>query len=106
LIVGTSGTPKLVVPALEAPRVNAGDIEVVAWAETDDPFALIAGALGGARRVAVGDQTRAANLLAIQAMLPDVIWERASDLTARLRVRKEPEEVELLRQLHMRWTGF
>ena len=97
LVVWTSGTPKLFVPALEAPRVDGSDIEVAPWAEVDDPYALIAGALGGARRVAVGDQTRAANLLAIQALLPGVTWDRASDLTARLRIRKDPEEVELLR---------
>jgi Xaa-Pro aminopeptidase len=30
-------------------------------------------------------------------MLPEVSWQRASDLTALLRVRKEPDEVELLR---------
>jgi Xaa-Pro aminopeptidase len=97
LVVRGSGTPVLVIPLLEAPRVDGSDTEIAPWAEADDPFALITGALGGARRIAVGDQTRAANLLAIQAVLPDVTWDPASDLTARLRVRKEPEEVELLR---------
>ena len=97
LVVRGSGVPVLVIPLLEAPRAEGSDVEVAPWAENDDPFALVTGALGGARRIAVGDQTRAANLLAIQAILPDVIWERASDLTARLRVRKGPEEVELLR---------
>ena len=97
LIVRDTGTPQLVIPLLEAPRVGEGDANVVPWAETDDPFAIITDALGGARRIAVGDQTRAANVLAIQAMLPGAIWDRASDLTSRLRTRKEPEEVELLR---------
>ena len=97
LVIRGSGAPVLVIPRLEASRVDGSDVEMAPWAETDDPFALIAGALGGARRVAVGDQTRAANVLAIQAIVPNVAWDRASDLTARLRIRKEPEEVELLR---------
>jgi Xaa-Pro aminopeptidase len=97
LVIRVSGAPVLVVPLLEAPRVDGSDVEMAPWAETDDPYALVVGALGGARRIAVGDQTRAANVLMIQAALPNVTWERASDLTARLRVRKEPEEVELLR---------
>ena len=97
LVIRDSGTPSLVIPLLEAPRVEASDVEVTPWAETDDPYSLIASALGGARRIAVGDQTRAANVLAIQALLPDVAWDSASELTARLRVKKEPEEVELLR---------
>lgn len=97
LVVRGAGPPLLVIPLLEAPRVGGGDFEVAAWAETDDPYRLIAAAVGGARRIAVGDQTRAANLLAVQSLLPGVTWERASELIARLRVLKEPEEVELLR---------
>jgi Xaa-Pro dipeptidase len=97
LVIRDAGPPVLVIPLLEAPRAEGAEVEVAAWAETDDPYSLMAGAVGAAKRIAVGDQTRAANVLAIQTMLPDVSWQRASDLTALLRVRKEPEEVELLR---------
>ena len=98
LVVKGSGAPVLVIPVLEAPRVGGGgDVEIKAWAETDDPYALVSAAVGEARRIAVGDQTRAANLLAIQAIVPGATWDRASDLTARLRVQKDPEELELLR---------
>jgi Xaa-Pro aminopeptidase len=97
LVIRDSGLPVLVIPLLEAPRADGAEVEIAAWAETDDPYRLMAGAIGAAKVIAVGDQTRAANLLAIQTMLPEVSWQRASDLTAPLRVRKEPEEVELLR---------
>ena len=97
LVVRGSGVPVLVIPQLEAPRVEAGDLDLAPWGETDDPFALITDSLAGARRIAVGDQTRAANVLAIQAMLPDVAWDRASVLIAPLRTRKDSREVELLR---------
>ena len=64
LAVPRRGEPFLVVPRLEAPMVDAGPagglgLELLAWDETDDPFALLARAaterLGAApTRVAVG----------------------------------------------------
>ena len=47
LAVPSRGEPFLVVPRLEAPMVDAGPagglgLEVLAWDETDDPFALLA----------------------------------------------------------------
>ncbi|MBW8765493.1 MAG: aminopeptidase P family N-terminal domain-containing protein, partial [Geodermatophilales bacterium] len=47
LAVPRTGEPFLVVPRLEAPMVDAGPagslgLEVLAWDETDDPFALLA----------------------------------------------------------------
>src|SRR5688572_16187400 len=67
LAVPREGEPFLVVPRLEAPMVDASPagalgLEVLAWDETDDPFALLAGAatarLGSApTRVAVGART-------------------------------------------------
>ncbi|HEX2404788.1 MAG TPA: Xaa-Pro peptidase family protein [Acidimicrobiia bacterium] len=97
LIVGPTGIPVLVIPLLEAPRVEATNVELASWRETEDPMLLVGRALGRARRVAIGDQTRSSTLLSIQALLPDVSWLRASDLTSTLRVRKEPAEVEMLR---------
>ena len=50
LAVPSEGEPFLVVPRLEAPMVGVSPagalgLDVLAWDETDDPFALLAGAL-------------------------------------------------------------
>jgi Xaa-Pro aminopeptidase len=106
LVVPRSGEPLLVVPRLEAPMVDASpagalDLELIAWDETDDPFALLAGAvtarLGSApTRVAVGNRTWAEHALGIQAALPGSTLELASPVIDRLRMVKTPAEVEQL----------
>jgi Xaa-Pro aminopeptidase len=104
LVVPAAGDPRLVVPALEAPlaRDHLGEleIEVAAWAETDDPVALVGDALaaaGAARgRLGVGDRLWAGFLLRLQDALPGAGFGPASPVTRQLRMRKDPEEVEAL----------
>ncbi len=103
LAVPRQGEPFLVVPRLEAPMVDAGPagtlgLEVLAWDETDDPFALLARAatarLGAApARVAVGDRTWALHALGVQRALPEAALELASPVVDRLRMVKTPAEV-------------
>ena len=97
LIIARTGIPVLVIPLLEAPRVEATNVELASWRETEDPMVLVVRALGAARRVAIGDQTRSSTLLSMQERLPDATWVGASDLTSTLRARKEPAEIEMLR---------
>jgi Xaa-Pro aminopeptidase len=106
LAVPRRGEPFLVVPRLEAPMVDAGPagslgLEVLAWDETDDSFALLAGAaatrLGGApERVAVGARTWAEHALGIQQALPGSALELASPVLDRLRMVKSAAEIEEL----------
>jgi Xaa-Pro aminopeptidase len=106
LAVPRRGEPFLVVPRLEAPMVDAGPagslgIEVMAWDETDDPFALLAGAasarLGSApSRVAVGARTWAEHALGVQRVLPRAALELAGPVLDRLRMVKSAAEVEEL----------
>jgi Xaa-Pro aminopeptidase len=125
LVLPAAGEARLVVPALEAPlaRDHLGDleIEVAAWAETDDPVRLVgdalaaAGATGG--RLGVGDQLWSAFLLRLQDALPAASWLPASTVTRQLRMRKDPEEVEALARVaaaidrvvegldRLRWAG-
>ena len=100
LVVPVAGPAILVVPGLEAPRVApCGEAFTVApWEETEDPLALVVRHCGSARRLAVGDTTWAVFLLALQERLPGASFEPASRLTRELRMRKGPEEVELLRR--------
>jgi Xaa-Pro aminopeptidase len=106
LAVPRRGEPLLVVPRLEAPMVDASPagalgLELLAWDETDDPFARLAAAvtarLGSApTRVAVGSRTWAEHALGIQRALPGSALELASPVIDRLRMVKTPAEVEEL----------
>jgi Xaa-Pro aminopeptidase len=103
LAVPRRGEPFLVVPRLEAPMVDAGPagdlgLEVLAWDETDDPFALLGrtatARLGAApARVAVGDRTWALHALGVAGALPGAALELASPVVDRLRMVKTPAEV-------------
>jgi Xaa-Pro aminopeptidase len=103
LVVPRRGEPFLVVPRLEAPMVEASPagalgLEVLAWDETEDPFALLA-ATAAARldappsRVAVGARTWAEHALGVQRALPGAALELAGPVVDRLRVVKTPAEV-------------
>ncbi len=106
LAVPRQGEPFLVVPRLEAPVVSVSPagtlgLEVLAWSETDDPFALLAGAatarLGTApSRVAVGARTWAEHALGVQRALPGSVLELAAPVLDRLRMVKSAAEIEEL----------
>ncbi|MFQ1002558.1 M24 family metallopeptidase [Modestobacter sp. SSW1-42] len=106
LVVPRRGEPLLVVPRLEAPMVGASPagalgLEVLAWDETDDAFAVLAAAvtarLGAApTRVAVGSRTWAEHALGVQRALPGSVLELAGPVIDRLRTVKTPAEVEEL----------
>jgi Xaa-Pro aminopeptidase len=106
LAVPSRGEPFLVVPRLEAPMVDAGPagalaLDVLAWDETDDPFALLAGAaigrLGDApARIGVGARSWAEHALGVQRALPGAALELASPVVDRLRMVKSAAEIEEL----------
>jgi Xaa-Pro aminopeptidase len=103
LAVPRRGEPLLVVPRLEAPMVAAGpagglELDLVAWDETDDPFARLAeqvtARLGATpARVAVGARTWAEHALGVQRALPGASLELAGPVVDRLRRVKSPAEV-------------
>ena len=104
LIVPAAGQPTLVVPRLEAPLARSelgelvDDLELLAWNETDDPFALVGRRLGGGgRRVAVEDQMWARFVLRLQSALGGSEFLEAGEVLAALRRRKSAEEIERLR---------
>jgi Xaa-Pro aminopeptidase len=125
LVVPAEGTPRLLVPALEAPLASEhlGDLEVdlLAWEETDDPVALVRDALqsaGIARgRLAVGDQLWSAFLLRLQEALPGASFTVASTVTRSLRMVKDAVEIQALARVaaaidsvidglgDLRWAG-
>ena len=101
LVVPRSGLATLVVPRLEAPRVDDDPSVFLLrpWAEGDDPVQIVAAlaAMGGAlREVAVSDRTWATFVLALQATMPAAYWRPSSVITAPLRAVKDEEEVVAL----------
>lgn len=99
LVVPADGPAVLVVPRLEAPRVQLHPeaFSVVPWDETDDPIAAVLAQLAGARVVAIGDQTWARFLVELHDAEPGLEFRRAIDVTGPLRVVKDPAEIEALR---------
>ncbi len=99
-VIPRQGKAALVVPELEAPRVEGlpNIFSLHAWGETEDPVAIVADLMGSAKRAMIGDQTWAVFLLALQELRPDTSFSSARPLTEALRVVKEPAEIELLRR--------
>ncbi len=100
LVLPCTGDAALVVPRLEAPRVDTSEglFEVVPWEETDDPIEQVARRVGtSVRRVAIGDHTWARFVLDLQRALPGAAFVRASAVVAPIRMVKEPEEIDALR---------
>jgi Xaa-Pro aminopeptidase len=113
LVVPARGRPALVVPRLEAlpamgsPAAAAGLVEVVTWTETEDPVAIVgslvtATAWAGGRaphgfRLAVSDRLWATFLLGLQRALPGAEFGLASRALRDFRMRKDADEIELLR---------
>lgn len=99
LVLPAEGEASLVVPRLEAPRVEERpDVFAIRpWGETDDPIAIVAGLVGSATRLAISDRCWATFLLGLQAELPGATWRRSSDITSPLRAVKDADEVDKLR---------
>lgn len=100
LVLPVDGDATLVVPALEAPRVEERpDVFTVRpWGETEDPIAIVAGLVGDSRRrLAISDRTWSTFLIGLQRALPAATWERSSLVTSPLRAVKDADEVAALR---------
>jgi Xaa-Pro aminopeptidase len=110
LALGVDRPATLVAPRLEAmaaaesPAAQAGLVEIVAWDETDDAHALVANRLGPQldrtamnARLLVSDTLWAMHVLALQRALPGRPFGLATEVTRELRMRKDAEEIALLR---------
>jgi Xaa-Pro aminopeptidase len=99
LVVPREDDAVLVVPRLEAPRVEEqpGAFRIDAWEETDDPIARVTHHAGTVGSVAIGDHTWARFVLALQAALPGAVFSAASAITGPMRAVKDAAEIEALR---------
>jgi len=110
LVLGQTGQAALVVPRLEAmsaaacPAAVAGFVNVIPWDETDDVALVVAGRLAaatneapGSGRLLVSSTLWALHVLRLQAALPGRAFGLATEVLRALRIRKDAEEIALLR---------
>jgi len=100
LVVPVDGDPTLVVPELEAPRVaEQPDVfRMRAWSEGSDPLDIVAGLVGSATSLAVGDRTWATFVIGLTDRLPQRRLVRTSEVIGPLRAIKDDHEIESLRR--------
>jgi Xaa-Pro aminopeptidase len=102
LVLPVDGEPVLLVPALEkaaalaSPASGLG-IEIAAWNETEDPYAVVAARLpADIARVGVDNHMWAEKVMALRAALPGARQELAGGVLGAMRIRKTPQEAEAL----------
>lgn len=103
LVVPASGEAYMMVPRLELPAAQASPasrlgLEFVAWDETDDPYAIVAGRLGQVSKVGLADRMWAMASLRFRDAMPGAEQVLAGSVLRELRMRKSPAEVAALRE--------
>ncbi len=98
-VLPVEGGGTLVVPGLEAPRVDAKGMpfSVEGWGETEDPIAIVDAHLDGASNVLIGDETWSRFLVDLQGVRPFRTFGNAGELMAQLRIHKSEDEIASLR---------
>lgn len=99
LVVTQDLAPTLIVPRLEAPRVTPYDdvFKIVSWGESENPVAIVAKHLGGATRIAIGDQMWARFLVELMSFVPGASFSRAVDVIGLMRMTKDADEIAALK---------
>lgn len=100
LVVPAEGTPTLVIPGFEVPRVieHDGLFTIDGWSETDDPVQRVVDLVGSAAKLTIGDHTWARFLVDLQHRLPKVHWSKGSEVYGPLRQVKDEAEIDALQR--------
>ena len=103
LVLRSDADPVLVVPALEeaaalSSPVAALGLQLVAWQETDDPYAAVASLLPASGAVGLDDLMWAQKVLRLRDSAPGLRQHLAGPVLAPMRMRKSATEIEALRR--------
>ena len=100
LVVPAGGDPFVLIAGFEASGLAGVDgLNVVPYGETEDPYVTLRDVVRSpVRRAVVNDQAWAIVLLRLQATFPDASFGSASPLLGAMRMRKRPDEIDLLRK--------
>ncbi|MEC7924197.1 MAG: Xaa-Pro peptidase family protein [Actinomycetota bacterium] len=98
LVIPREDQAKLILPALEAPRVREHPeiFSIRAWKESEDPIGIVVNELGTARSAAIGDTTWTRFTLELLNQMPNLDLQRANIITSPIRSIKSPHELERL----------
>jgi Xaa-Pro aminopeptidase len=100
LVLRADAAPVLIVPTLEHPRASAspagGLVELRAWSDGQDPFDVVRQVVGSGGTYGVTDTMWAMHVLGLRDALPGSTFVLASTVTSKLRIRKDPGEIDLL----------
>src|SRR5207244_11287791 len=102
LVLPASGEPTMVVPRLELASLKESAVTELGlavrdWVDGDDPYRLVADALGAPAATAVTDSMPALHLLPLADVL-GVVPVLATDVLRRLRMIKDAAEIDALRK--------
>ena len=103
LVIPAEGEIVLIAPGLEvaaalASPVGSLGLDVRGWAETDDPYALVASLLPQSGLVGLENQMAAEKVFGLRAAMPNVTQTLAGSVLRELRMIKSTEEIKALRQ--------
>ncbi|HLX77899.1 MAG TPA: aminopeptidase P family protein [Acidimicrobiales bacterium] len=89
----------LVVPMLEAPRVDVDErlFSVRAYRETEDAPGIIADLVGNRSQLAISNRAWASLLLALEQTIPHATWTNANAVTSEIRSVKDTREQAALK---------
>ncbi|MGA3221678.1 MAG: aminopeptidase P family protein [Acidimicrobiales bacterium] len=98
LVLPLDAEATLVVPELEAPRVDQDPqlFDMRPWTEYEQPAEIVAGLVGGRTRLAVSDRCWARHLFALEHSIPRAHWRPAGEVVGPLRAVKDAHEVVAL----------
>jgi Xaa-Pro aminopeptidase len=101
LVIPAAGAPVMVVPRLELAALResaAADLSLLVqdWVDGENPYDIVADALGGHARTAVTDSMPALHLLPLAQRL-GAVPVLGTEIMASLRMVKDPAEIEVLR---------
>jgi len=99
LVLPADDHATLVVPELEAPRVDHDPrlFQMRPWAEHEHPTEIVASLVGRRTRLAVSDRCWASQLLELERAIPRAAWRSAREVVGPLRAVKDAHEVASLR---------
>jgi Xaa-Pro aminopeptidase len=100
LVLPVDDTPTLVVPGMEAARVEQLPelFTMRPWTETESPTKIVADLVGKRKNLAISDRSWATFVLDLQTLLPNATWRQASHVTAPLRAIKDAAEIAALQK--------
>lgn len=100
LYLDTHSRAELVIPLLEAPRAQNAWANPKTWGESESPTDILAGFAreSGASTIAVGDVLWSCFLLDLQRALPNIRWQKGSEIVGPARLIKDNTERGLLRK--------